>query len=130
MKKLFTFFTFSFLISAAWAQSQENCSQGKIYTRAQQINATDQNTVPKTVTNQNNLPAGFPVYVNTGNPEKDQADYTAAKEKWISENPDHYKKMNSKPATVKRIVSKEEFDKMPEDKKQAILSRPEQYEVK
>lgn len=35
---------------------------------------------------------GFPVYVNTGNPEQDGANYKAAKEQWILDNPDLYYK--------------------------------------
>lgn len=37
---------------------------------------------------------GFPVLVNTGNPEADQKKYKAAKDEWIRKNPDLYKQMN------------------------------------
>ncbi len=36
------------------------------------------------------LPAGFPVYVNTGNNDKDNADYMAAKLAWIAAHPKEY----------------------------------------
>jgi hypothetical protein len=39
---------------------------------------------------------GFPPYIMTGNKEKDDANYSAAKDKWIKENPERYKKMNEK----------------------------------
>ncbi|HEY6162629.1 MAG TPA: hypothetical protein VI112_15475 [Bacteroidia bacterium] len=40
---------------------------------------------------------GFPQYIDTGNKEKDDANYKAAKEKWIQEHPDRYKQMTSQP---------------------------------
>lgn len=43
------------------------------------------------VTKVNDLP-GFPVYVNTGNAELDKANYSAAKELWISNNQELYNK--------------------------------------
>lgn len=36
------------------------------------------------------LPADFPKFVDTGNPEVDNANYKAAKDKWISENQELY----------------------------------------
>jgi ABC-type nitrate/sulfonate/bicarbonate transport system substrate-binding protein len=39
----------------------------------------------------------FPQYVNTGNKEKDDADYVAAKEAWIAAHPDKYKEMTGQP---------------------------------
>ena len=40
---------------------------------------------------------GFPQYVDTGNKEKDDANYKAAKDKWIQEHPDRYKQMTTQP---------------------------------
>ncbi|HET6991760.1 MAG TPA: hypothetical protein VFJ43_10570 [Bacteroidia bacterium] len=39
----------------------------------------------------------FPQYVNTGNKEKDDADYKAAKEAWIKANPAKYAQMTGQP---------------------------------
>ena len=41
--------------------------------------------------------SGFPAYVNTGNKEKDDANYMAAKQAWIAANPEEYKKMTQSP---------------------------------
>ncbi len=35
----------------------------------------------------------FPTYINTGNPQEDNARYDEAKRKWIKENPEKYKKL-------------------------------------
>lgn len=47
---------------------------------------------------QDGLPADFPRLANTGNPEKDQADYARAKAEWIKNNPERYKAMQQQPA--------------------------------
>jgi hypothetical protein len=36
---------------------------------------------------------GFPPYISTGNKTQDDANYAAAKQKWIQEHPDRYKEM-------------------------------------
>lgn len=36
------------------------------------------------------LPPDFPVYIDTGNPEKDKENYGKAKNQWIQSNPDKY----------------------------------------
>lgn len=41
--------------------------------------------------------SGFPAYVNTGNKEKDDANYMAAKQAWIAAHPEEYKKMTQSP---------------------------------
>ncbi len=46
------------------------------------------------------LPADFPKYKDTGNPEADKLDYKTRKEKWISENPERYKALLNKNAAV------------------------------
>jgi len=55
---------------------------------------TSTNTPPNqntTVLNTANLP-GFPVFVDTGNPQLDASNYQNAKQKWISENQELYNK--------------------------------------
>jgi hypothetical protein len=39
---------------------------------------------------------GFPVMVDTGNPELDAKNYETKKVKWIQENPEEYKRMQNK----------------------------------
>lgn len=41
--------------------------------------------------------AGFPAYVNTGNKQKDDENYMAAKQAWIAAHPEEYKKMTQSP---------------------------------
>jgi hypothetical protein len=36
---------------------------------------------------------GFPAYFNTGNQQKDDSVYSAAKNKWIQEHPERYREM-------------------------------------
>ncbi len=57
----------------------------------QHTNGTSRDTENTRVESTSQLP-GFPVFVNTGNPEIDNANYAAAKEKWISENQELYNK--------------------------------------
>ncbi|MBN2682869.1 MAG: hypothetical protein JXR58_10200 [Bacteroidales bacterium] len=40
------------------------------------------------------LPADYPKFINTGNPEADKADYDARKKEWIENNPEEYKKIS------------------------------------
>jgi hypothetical protein len=40
------------------------------------------------------VPADFPKYTDTGNPQQDNQKYTAAKQAWIAANPAVYEKMN------------------------------------
>ncbi len=54
-------------------------------------------TTPTTASvSQSTMPADFPKYVNTGNKEQDDANYTAAKAAWIAQHPDEYAKMIGK----------------------------------
>ena len=41
--------------------------------------------------------SGFPAYVNTGNKQKDDENYMAAKQAWIASHPEEYKKMTQSP---------------------------------
>ena len=58
---------------------------------------TATSTATTTTTTTNPVDSTFPQYVNTGNKEKDDADYAAAKEAWIKANPDKYKVMTAQP---------------------------------
>jgi hypothetical protein len=71
----------------------------------------------------------FPTLQQNNNPDQIK-EYQREKEEWIKTNPSEYQKMldNSKAVQVKQISS-EEFDRLPQEKKDFILSRPEQYKV-
>jgi hypothetical protein len=51
------------------------------------------------VNGQSSLPSDFPKFVNTGNPELDNQNYSKEKAIWINEHPDLYKKMQE-PTTL------------------------------
>ena len=55
----------------------------------------------------------FPVKQNTGNPEKDQQVYVAAKHKWIAQNQELYRRYNEQGATA---------NKQPRKNNQQVLS--------
>jgi len=87
-------------------------------------------TPAKTNSNEvNQLPAGFPKYVSTGDPAEDQRKYKADKEKWIQNNPDKYKQISSGSTVKQRVISVEEYNKMSEEKKQVIINNPDKYKV-
>lgn len=65
-------------------------------TEQERINAMKTPTTDKTTSTQLVNEPGFPPYINTGDKVKDDANYKAAKIKWISENPERYKQMCSK----------------------------------
>jgi hypothetical protein len=72
--------------------------------------------------------AAFPVFVKTGNPERDNENYKKAKEAWIQANPEEYKKLNSSNAVI--VVSKEKFEQLPIDRQNEITGHPEKYIIK
>lgn len=45
---------------------------------------------------------GYPVFVDTGNPEADKADYARRKKEWIAANPENARQLNQapNPATI------------------------------
>ncbi len=51
------------------------------------------------VESQSPLPNDFPKFINTGNPELDNQNYTKQKALWINEHPELYKKMQE-PSTI------------------------------
>ena len=42
------------------------------------------------------VPASFPKYIDTGNPEQDRQTYAAAKRAWIQQHPEEYKALKNK----------------------------------
>jgi len=69
----------------------------------------------------------FPVFVKTGNTERDNENYQKAKEAWIQANPLKYENMNS--ANPKTVFSIAEFMAFSEDKRTEILAHPEKFIV-
>lgn len=105
------------LVVSAQAQTQTDKSKLSRTTKEK-----GQASGTSTVQTSNERPADFPKYMDTGNPETDQANYAAAKKAWFEKN--------GNPPREKKIFTQQEFDRLPENKKQHILSHPERYEVK
>lgn len=75
---------------------------------------------------------GFPVYVNTGNKELDDANYASAKETWIANNRDLYNRYNqSKGGTTNTVtrITKAQFEDLPEARKTYVLDHPELFSI-
>lgn len=54
------------------------------------------------------LPAGFPVYKDTGNPKEDHKRYDEAKRKWIEENKEEYGRLVGRREEVEKNVAVED----------------------
>ena len=73
---------------------------------------------------------GYFKYEVTGNEARDLETYKIAKENFIHQFPDKYKEMLNDPKQVsKHIIDKAEFEKMPDNKRNEILSHPEKYQI-
>lgn len=81
-----------------------------------------------------NTNADFPVFLNTGDPAKDADSYTKAKNQWINEHPDEYKKLNESntnsimvpiPEIAEQVV--QEFDSIATNK---IYDRTKEVELR
>lgn len=69
-------------------------------------------------------------YKVTGNANADAKLYLEAKEKFISSNPVKYKEWVGENTSLDKLsISKEEFNKLPESKKNYILANPNKYSV-
>jgi len=91
-------FAFAFSI-ASFAFSQTNKSQ-KLEKAPRENNSEYCASCPKSDTNidkdkhvVSKLPSDFPKYIDTGNKKQDLATFHEAKQKWIKENPERYKKL-------------------------------------
>lgn len=93
-------------------------------------------------------PADFPKMINTGNPEMDEKNYRLEKEKYMA---DHYgteKDKNEQVSIIqktsvrdrnaaqtpkniddqgRKIISKEDFESYPQEKKDRILAQPSKF---
>ncbi|PLX05771.1 MAG: hypothetical protein C0596_18945 [Marinilabiliales bacterium] len=73
----------------------------------------------------------FPAYKNTGDKDKDDAEYRESKEAWINANPKKYTKSKSQgTAELPIIITQEQFYSFTEEKKQKILEQPEVFEIR
>ncbi|MBX7241493.1 MAG: hypothetical protein K1X92_07075 [Bacteroidia bacterium] len=70
------------------------------------------------------LPNDYPKYVDTGNTQQDLQKYDIAKQAWIAANPSEYAKLNVR---NRQLIDKQEFEKMPSEKRQHILQNPDLY---
>jgi len=90
-------FAFAFSISS-FVFSQTNNNQ-KIEKAPRENSSGYCASCPKSATNVNNqetisqLPTDFPVFIDTGNKKQDLANFHDAKQKWIKENPERFKKI-------------------------------------
>ncbi|HLP10967.1 MAG TPA: hypothetical protein VK177_03485 [Flavobacteriales bacterium] len=73
------------------------------------------------------VPADFPKYVDTGNPEADANSFRAAKEQWYALHPAEAQKINGEAKS--QVITKTEFDKLPAEKQQAILNNPSRFKI-
>jgi hypothetical protein len=79
-----------------WFKAQDSLRYAKKVADAKKNSDPGTTTITPTSTQLVDEP-GFPVYVNTGNKEQDDANYKAAKDKWIQEHPERYKQMTGQP---------------------------------
>ncbi len=56
----------------------------------------------------NEWPKDFPQFIDTGNPEKDNADYKKRKDEWIQKNPEKYKAISTSSKTIETNEEKQE----------------------
>ncbi len=74
---------------------------------------------------------GFPTMIYTGDKERDYEQYRVAKEQWLTANQKKYDKQKTNgTAQYPIIVSKSDFDRFTDTKKQMILAEPEKFVIK
>jgi hypothetical protein len=77
------------------------------------------------------LPLDYPIYISTGNPTLDEENYKQAKLLWYATHTDLTKTfLSSRNIDDKLIISQEQFDALPQSRKEFILANPEQYSIK
>ncbi|MFH1321818.1 MAG: hypothetical protein ABII90_14355 [Bacteroidota bacterium] len=81
------------------------------------------------IENSGDLPADFPRYVDTGNPEDDQKKYAKAKEQWIHDNPWRYNELFNKNKSKIKIIHYKEFINMPAEKQNEIKNNPDKFKI-
>ena len=72
----------------------------------------------------------IPGYFPSEDPKEDEERYRTAKVELLEHNPDLFNKIfNITPSNIRVMVSVEEFQKMPDIKKQQILANPAKYYI-
>lgn len=75
-----------------------------------------------------NISCDFPVFINTGNAEADDADYAVQKEAWITNHPEDYDALLGLTDSFFQI-HQSDLDAMPSAKQAAILENTVKYHV-
>jgi hypothetical protein len=140
--KLLIFVSFFFVSTVGFSQEGNikksttfDAKSGKQPVKAKKANTVDaQKKSPekpgtKSVNAGKDFPADFPKFVNTGNADADNEKYRIAKEEWVAKNPERYEALKNSSPKVK-VLSKEEFNKLPAEKQKVILENPTKYQVK
>ncbi|MBL4656605.1 MAG: hypothetical protein JKX73_01295 [Flavobacteriales bacterium] len=78
---------------------------------------------------ENDLPEGYPRYLDSGNQVEDERKYSETKEEWIENNPEKYRQISAKDKNSVTKVTNAEFKKMSAEKQQVIKSNPTKYKV-
>jgi hypothetical protein len=77
-----------------------------------------------TVKQDNGLPLDFPIMPNSESEEEINA-YAQQKSEWIEANPQRYQTAQEQTGTI--AISQQEFELLPPDKQEHILSHPDVY---
>ena len=106
------------------------CLQSFFISLGAQTPVTSTNEKGITSTDKKIVDNGYFKYEVIGNEMRDIESYKIAKERFMNESPEKYKEMvaNVKPVS-KHIIDKAEFDKMPANKRNEIVSHPEKYQI-
>jgi hypothetical protein len=75
-----------------------------------------------------NISCDFPVFIDTGNSEADDANYAAQKESWIANHPDDYNALIGL-EDVYYQIHQSDLEEMSTAKKSAILANTNKYHV-
>ena len=110
MKRFYFLLLFS-VFAVFTAFSQQTDTQTKI-SKAKKAECTK---APVSSSNLKNsevtMPDDFPQFIDTGNPEQDNATFAEAKRRWIEANPEKYKALNPKmEVTPEELLEKQRKD--------------------
>jgi len=119
--------------NATRTQMSDELKQKRMLETYGKLQPVDTKTIKKEksviVENKQEMPAGFPKYIDTGHPETDRQNYSQAKQLWINNNPDKYNELFNKNKDQPEQIPGTEFQKMPVERQQHILNNPDKYQV-
>ena len=78
---------------------------------------------------ENNLPKGYPKNINTGNQIEDDNNYAIAKEEWIRNNPEKYRRLSVNPESQVTEIPMADFRKMSAEKQKHIKGNPSKFKI-